>query len=480
MYRITLPAGKGLSLLQYIPRGRRSVEPIHLIPDLCSLTGDNERMKSDGRLMQSLANSTRFPPSKRAANTRQLLRDVLAHEAVQKTLKAYPLSISDTATDIKARVLGPFTLTAAGSPNLQLSEENRRSFQAEARRFGFYPPPTSGRQTPTSAAKHQLGAWSLLHCVGEEKAAETVQRREDAQRQPPCAGGAVVGGSGAARVDGLKGKIQEADANKSSFLAFIAPGGDAKSAHPAPHTALSRVATSPQCWACVSSLPRLCSVFKGECVTKYGLTSLVDPKRLMAVLGNILAQVMAKLNYGLWRLDLSSLFPSSLRGAAGCMMVGIDVCHNRRPPRCSQAHRGRRLQAPRSAILRTLHRLQWDGQVPRVPLRGEGALPLPNRRDGHRLDHHQPVLSDFFLVPSIVPPLACARPTRFVVLRDDLKMSANALQALSNALCSLYHNWQGSIRVPHVTMLAHKLAFLCGRYVRGAVHAKLNDKPFYL
>jgi len=91
-----------------------------------------------------------------------------------------------------------------------------------------------------------------------------------------------------------------------------------------------------------------------------------------------------------------------------------------------------------------------------------------------------PTFSDFYLVPSIAPPNATARPTRFIVVRDDMKFSTNDLQSLTNQFCYMYFNWPGPIRVPSPCMYAHKIAYLFGKHVNGEPHPQMNNSLFYL
>jgi len=91
-----------------------------------------------------------------------------------------------------------------------------------------------------------------------------------------------------------------------------------------------------------------------------------------------------------------------------------------------------------------------------------------------------PLFSDFYLVPSIAPPNATARPTRFIVIRDDLNFSSDDIQALTNQFCYMYFNWPGPIRVPAPCMYAHKLAYLFGKHVNGDPNPRMNGKLFYL
>jgi len=54
-----------------------------------------------------------------------------------------------------------------------------------------------------------------------------------------------------------------------------------------------------------------------------------------------------------------------------------------------------------------------------------------------------PLYSEFYLVPSIAPRGASARPTRFICVRDDININSDDLQTLTNAMCYLYFNWPG-------------------------------------
>lgn len=116
---------------------------------------------------------------------------------------------------------------------------------------------------------------------------------------------------------------------------------------------------------------RLYSTFKGECTNRQSVVSQCittekqyDSKLRTPVIGNSLKQIMvshsthfsntirhtpllihsthlpfpsfslffvsqAKLNYGLWRVDLSTSFPLSRRGPSGAMVIGVDVCHDK-------------------------------------------------------------------------------------------------------------------------------------------------------
>lgn len=97
--------------------------------------------------------------------------------------------------------------------------------------------------------------------------------------------------------------------------------------------------------------------------------------------------------------------------------------------------------------------------------------------------HSQP--RDFYLV-SNQTNLSTNRPVRFLSLYlDDVCTRENnfsQLQNLTFALCHMYPNWPDSIKVPHVTQMAHKLAYHIGELnvKEPNIHDDLFNSMFYL
>lgn len=91
-----------------------------------------------------------------------------------------------------------------------------------------------------------------------------------------------------------------------------------------------------------------------------------------------------------------------------------------------------------------------------------------------------PLLSDFFIIPCQAPPGATSRPTRYIVMVDEMNFSSDDLQTLTHQLCYMYPNWQGPIRVPSPVMYGHKIAYLFGKHVNGEPHRNLSDKLHFL
>jgi aubergine-like protein len=93
---------------------------------------------------------------------------------------------------------------------------------------------------------------------------------------------------------------------------------------------------------------------------------------------------------------------------------------------------------------------------------------------------------DFFMVgPSVKPELGSARPVYFNALYNNTNLKLETIIELTNYQCYTYYNWQGTLKVPAVCMLAQKLGVLNGQTTIGprvkiADKAPLSDKPYYI
>jgi len=86
---------------------------------------------------------------------------------------------------------------------------------------------------------------------------------------------------------------------------------------------------------------------------------------------------------------------------------------------------------------------------------------------------------DFFLVSQSVRQ-GTVSPTSYNVIFDESGLKPDHLQMLTYKLTHLYFNWQGTIRVPAPCQYAHKLAFLQGQSLHREFSAHLSDKLFFL
>jgi len=69
-----------------------------------------------------------------------------------------------------------------------------------------------------------------------------------------------------------------------------------------------------------------------------------------------------------------------------------------------------------------------------------------------------------FYVQGRAPPSSTPKPVRFIVVKQDGALRDSSLPDLTWSLCHDYPNWPGSIKVPSVCQMAHKLAELGGGF----------------
>lgn len=108
----------------------------------------------------------------------------------------------------------------------------------------------------------------------------------------------------------------------------------------------------------------------------------------------------------------------------------------------------------------------------------EVSNPLP----GTIVDRHitNNYLPEFFLCCQHVNQ-GSATATKYQMICDDSKLSADTLQMYTYCLSHMYFNWNGTIRVPAPVKYASTLAKLTGQTLRGKeVNAKLWERIHYL
>ncbi|XP_077286182.1 piwi like RNA-mediated gene silencing protein aubergine [Arctopsyche grandis] len=86
---------------------------------------------------------------------------------------------------------------------------------------------------------------------------------------------------------------------------------------------------------------------------------------------------------------------------------------------------------------------------------------------------------DFFLVSQAVRDGTVA-PTSYNVIFDNTKMSVDYTQRMAYKFCHMYYNFSGQVRVPAPCQYAHKLAFLSSQNLHNTPHVNLNSVLFFL
>ncbi|KAK4035484.1 hypothetical protein OUZ56_027572 [Daphnia magna] len=85
---------------------------------------------------------------------------------------------------------------------------------------------------------------------------------------------------------------------------------------------------------------------------------------------------------------------------------------------------------------------------------------------------------DFFLVSQFVTQ-GTVSPTHFIVVHDG-GMKPDNLQKLAYKMTHMYYNWPGTVRVPAPCQYAHKLAYLIGESIRKEPQQQLSNRLYFL
>ncbi|XP_062983232.1 piwi-like protein 4 [Elgaria multicarinata webbii] len=91
----------------------------------------------------------------------------------------------------------------------------------------------------------------------------------------------------------------------------------------------------------------------------------------------------------------------------------------------------------------------------------------------------RPEWYDFFLISQLARQ-GTVNPTYYNVIYDDNGLKPDHMQRLTYKMCHLYYNWSGLIRVPAPCQYASKLTFLVGQSIHREPSLELADKLFYL
>ncbi|XP_043928563.1 piwi-like protein 4 [Protopterus annectens] len=86
---------------------------------------------------------------------------------------------------------------------------------------------------------------------------------------------------------------------------------------------------------------------------------------------------------------------------------------------------------------------------------------------------------DFYLV-SQVARQGTVNPTYYNVVFDTNGLKPDHMQRLTYKMCHLYYNWPGVIAIPAPCQYAHKLTFLVGQSIHREPSVQLSSKLFYL
>eukprot|EP00794_Sanderia_malayensis_P019493 gene19493-21418_t len=485
-------------------------EVICLIPELCSMTGLTDEIRSDFRVMKDISAHTRVSPAQREESMLKFVSNVYSNPEATAELANWGLELDRAILQTRGRVL-PNEKIIFGSKEIFSNREVDWSREI-------------GRESVISGVN--LNNWLVVFTKRDEsKALEFYQTFAKVTTQ--------MGFSVA-----QPNAVQLKDERTETYLQTIR-----QNLNPNVQIVVTIFPTSrDDRYAAVKKLCCIESPVPSQCINA---RTIGQPNKLRSITQKIALQINCKLGGELWALEIP------LRSV---MIVGIDVYHdagkggrsigafvastNQQVTRwfsrvCFQKPGQElidELKVIFAAALRKFHELNHDLPERIIVYRdgvGDGQLNVVSTYEVQQLSecfalfgpHYQPKMAvivvqkrintrifavagnqkldnpppgtvldhsvtrkdwfDFFLVSQHVRQ-GTVTPTHYVVVHDESGLKADHLQRLSYKLTHLYYNWPGTVRVPAPCQYAHKLAYLVGCSLHQDPDLKLSDRLFFL
>jgi len=489
-------------------------EVICLIPELCSMTGLTDEIRSDFRVMKDISQHTRVTPPQREQAMLKFVQNVYSNPEASEELMKWGLELDRSLLELKGRHMPPEKIVF-GSKTITASRE--ADWGREATRENVI--------TPVN-----INNWLVVYTKRDES--KSLEFINTLIKVAPPMGIKVSPAT----------NVQLKDDRTETYLKAIRDH-----LNPTVQIVVTIFPTFRD--DRYSAVKKLCYVehpVPSQCIN--GRT-ISQANKLRSVTQKIALQMNCKLGGELWAVEIPM---------RSVMVVGIDVYHdagkvgrsiggfvastNRQFTRwysrvCFQKPGQELIDGLKvnfTAALRKYHEINHelperiivyrdgvgDGQLQvvanyeveqlsdcfalfgesykpkmavivvqkRINLRifavgngGNGQRRLDNPPPGTILDHKVTRRDwfDFFLVSQHVRQ-GTVSPTHYVVVYDESGLKPDHLQRLSYKLTHLYYNWPGTVRVPAPCQYAHKLAYLVGCSVQKDPALELSDRLFFI
>lgn len=490
--------------------GNRVEREIHLVPEVCFMTGLTDQMRKNFNVMRDLAQHTKQDPNQKESTLRGFKDTINASPEASEYLRNWNLEMAPVLLDVEGRKLPPEQIIC--------NPQTCKTFPCDPKKESF-DNITRKKFVITSA---DIKDDYLIICTSKDKANATTFIDTCVRVGPACGINIGRGRVVEVRTDNARDFINAIQQNFNSNIRIVVclVPNDRKDRY--------------------DSIKKYCCVDMGI-ISQVLVTRNLNPKKAMSVVTKVCLQMNAKLGGELWSVNIPM---------KGVMYIGIDTYHDSGSNKSvggfvasindictryfskttwqeSKQELISQLEACTSEALKSYHDFNkaWpsrvivfrdgvgDGQLAAVKAMEldsiEKALSkLPNKPEfifavvtkriqqrfmqkmGNKLGNPAPGtvvdskitnsnLFDFFLVPQHVGQ-GTVTPTHYNILEFRTKIKPDHLQQIAFKLCHMYFNWTGTIRVPAVCQYAHKLAFLVGESLHRDPHARLAQFLFYL
>ncbi|XP_071789596.1 piwi-like protein 1 [Asterias amurensis] len=484
--------------------------PIHLIPELCMLTGLSDAVRSDFHVMKDIATHTRISPGDRVNTLRSFITGFPKNKDAKEYCDKWKIGFENEPVKIAARVLPAETI------HQKTAKINYKPSDAEWSRE------LRGNALISTV---NLNDWMLIYTSRDQGNAmdfkQTLPRVAGPMgitvREPKMC--ALRDDRSETYVNGIRNNL-----TSSTQLVVCVLSSNRKDRY----DAIKKFCCNE------SPVPSQCIVSR----------TLSKKQMLMSVCTKICMQINCKLGGELWAVEMplssmmvvgiDSYHDSSSKGrSVGGFVATMNKTLTRYYSRCTFQHSGQELidglKVCMKAALKMYHEINnalpqriviyrdgvGDGQLAAVV---EHELPqildtvkalgsdydpkvvvivvkkrinnrffmqsrsgLSNPPPGTVIDSvvTRPDFYDFFLVSQSVRQ-GTVTPTSYNVIWDTWGLKPDYVQRLTYKLTHLYFNWPGTIRVPAPCLYAHKLSFLVGQSLHKAPHLDLADRLYFL
>uniref|UniRef100_A0A670Y3Z4 Piwi like RNA-mediated silencing 4 n=1 Tax=Pseudonaja textilis TaxID=8673 RepID=A0A670Y3Z4_PSETE len=478
-------------------RGNCSAEPrvVHLIPELCYMTGLSRHATSDFRLMKDLAQHTHLSPQQRHQRLSRLADNIQRNKDARFELENWGLQMGCQAS-LTGRVVSPekilITTSFKDLRNMKTISETRlerwlvlcsynhtdltHNFLNCLRRVGSpmnfhlqYPTILPIKEGPMSFVKvlqqHVNPELQLVLCIlsSNKKDCYDSVKKFLSLHQPIPSQCVLV------RTLSKQGMMMSV-ATKIAMQIICKLGGEL--------------------WAVEIPLRSLMVV--GIDVNKDTLTK-----------GSSVVGFVASLNASITKWHSRCIFQCAGTSMADCLRICMEGAINNWE-KCN-GHLPARIIIYRDGVGDGQLKMVMDYEVPqllsvldecsggpkmtliivkkkclsRFFVESNGGLRNPPVGTVIDTEATQPSWYDFFLISQLARQ-GTVNPTYYNVVYDENKLSPDHMQRFTFKMCHLYYNWPGLIRVPAPCQYANKLTFLVSQSIHQAPSLELANKLFYL
>uniref|UniRef100_H2YJ64 Piwi-like protein 1 n=1 Tax=Ciona savignyi TaxID=51511 RepID=H2YJ64_CIOSA len=458
------------------------LEVVHLVPELCTVTGLTDELRADFNTMKTLATYTKQGPTKRKDALTSFIRRITGNAEVEKRFAEWGLRFEDRILELKGRVLDAEAIMfgEVGGWDIHIIYMRGITYLCLLSRDASWDQEFRRQRLLRCVDLHE---WVLIYCSRDKRCAEDfvkkicqVSRNMGFRMAPPTPIEIQSDQMFQKTIKELMGRNP-----RIQLICCLLPSNRKDR-----YDAIKKV--------CCVDMPVPSQVVLSRTLSK--------PQRVMSIATKIAIQMNCKGGEA-WAvkiplkecmiIGIDTYHDSSQKGrSCGGFVASINTTYTRWYSNVTFQHSGVELiDGLKRCMKGALQKYsQVNGQLPaRIVIYrdgvGDGQLDvvkdyeIPQLLDCLKIPQYQGYTYDFFVVSQSVRE-GTVSPTHYNVVYDTSTLKPDHMQRLTYKLCHLYYNWPGTIRVPAPCLYAHKIAFLVGQSIHNPVSTELSDKLYFL